>query len=192
MEQITQDRQSKQRKNGWLILVGIFLIPIMILVGLNFAGFCFQKMKFISTDEQIVRIDAIVSYLAEQGMAQRLDTKDSSEPVFNSNDINKITKSVYAFFKNNPNNTVIKRYKILDTSEAYSSYTVYFFTSEEFEHINKKLVNSNNSLTNTKAIVGISYWQSYSSCGHPTFGMQNVIYEGDEDDLKFNPYKNNN
>ena len=30
-----------------------------------------------------------------------------------------------------------------------------------------------------KKIIGISYWQSYSACGHPTFGMQDDIYEND-------------
>lgn len=166
---------------------GIFVGVVFIL---NITGFCFGQGRYISEEYYPPRKDYIINYLAKQGMAKNIyDNTDSRQYEYDKNDIENITQKVNMFFKENPKNIRIKRYRIFDTSEAYFSYIVYFFSPNEIEIINKYAQDENHFYKFKRKIVGISYWQSYSSCGHPTFGMQGDIYEGDKDDLKFNPYR---
>jgi|WetSurMetagenome_2_1015567.scaffolds.fasta_scaffold569903_1 hypothetical protein len=169
---------------GFGIFVGVLFI-------LNITGFCFRQGKYISKEHYSPRKDYIINYLAEHGMAKKIydDPDDNRQYRYDEDDIESITQKVNIFFKENPQNMRINRYQIFDTSEAYSSYLVYFFSPNEIEIINKYAQDENHFNKFKRKIVGISYWQSYSSCGHPTFGMQDDIYEGDKDDLKFNPYR---
>ncbi|MFZ2968202.1 MAG: hypothetical protein WA080_04005 [Sulfuricurvum sp.] len=69
-------------------------------------------------------------------------------------------------FENHPPHPMICEYKkdFIDRSEAYLVTLTYHYTADE-----RALL--------AKNIVGITYYQSYSSCGQATFGWHETLYE---------------
>jgi len=88
-----------------------------------------------------------------------------------------------SFFRNHPKNISANDYHFLSFGERYYTYMVYFYPPS-------KIVKSKDLFA--KEIVGLSLWQSYSICGHPTYAMEEKIYRNDDVDKKFNPYRKNN
>ena len=170
-------KQGISKKSVWLI--GLFLIPLFVLLSLNVMGFCFQKMKFVSKNEIYFPIHQLVIGIAEMGMAKKIfvNTESGTKYNYDKDDIEKISLHVDSFFKQYPESIRINRHYSLNQSEAYDVSVTYLFSKEEINQVNS-FVKENGHKQFSKKIIGVTYWQSYSVCGHPTFGMQDYIYEG--------------
>jgi hypothetical protein len=186
MEESTSDTQKSRKK--WLI--GILIIPWIILISLYYLGFCFDKMKFFSKEENIVRVDMIVMYLAEHGMAKKKFVNSQNVTAYNYDeaDMKRIFQNVDHFLKKHPEYVQINRNYSLNPSEVYNSSVSYLLTPEEVRQVNMNQINPQSEFN--RKIIGISYWQSYSACGHPTFGAQDYIYESTADLQPINNFNN--
>ncbi|MDD2838807.1 MAG: hypothetical protein PHX59_07590 [Sulfuricurvum sp.] len=181
MEQMTTDIQVKQRKNGLRILVGIFLIPIMILVGLNFAGFCFQKMKFLSQEEFTNKtVSALVTIVGLK--FKEYQSLDHHNEGFFERDFPSESKKVRAFISKHPNCAWVEKGSYGD--RPIESRVLYFLTSEELEFVNEKNINK-------KKIVGYTVTEYYLPCGELRDDEHGEILENSSMDLKYNPFNKN-
>lgn len=73
-----------------------------------------------------------------------------------------------AFEEHSPLSTVCEYKKdFIDRSETYLVILTYYYSPEERPLLAQQ----------GKNIVGIAYHQSYSACGHPTFGWHETLWE---------------
>lgn len=154
-------------------------------------GFCFQKMKFISESEINLPIHQLVIGVAEMGMAKKIfvDTESGTKYDYDKSDIEKISLHIDGFLKQYPESIRINRNYSLNQSETYAVSITYLFSKEEINQVNS-FMKKNEQKQFSKKILGIKYWQSYSACGHPTFGMQDYVYEGVADLQSSSTFKN--
>lgn len=159
-------------------------ISLIIIIGLTstffltVTGFCFEEMRYLSKYEINIPTDQIVHRIAEYGLAKKkfVETQSGAGYDYDDADMKKISQNVDNFLKKHPEHIKISRNYSIDGSEAYEASVSYIFTDKELMQVNA--YESGKQKFNKK-IIGISYWQSYSACGHPTFGMQDDIYEND-------------
>lgn len=88
------------------------------------------------------------------------------------------------FLAKYPNCSHVNHYRDVTTAEAF-----YFYSPQEIEQAKQSLINEEQKL-----IVGYSYEGSYSSCGDfegAEAGEGGDILQGDEEDVKYNPYRKN-
>jgi hypothetical protein len=175
VEQITQ----KNRTSKWLI--GILLILLVIIVGLYYSGFCFQKNKFLSQEEFTNK--TISSLVTIVGLKfKEYKSLDHHNEGFFEQDFPTESKKVRAYIGKHPNCAWVE--KGLYKDMPIESRALYFFTPEELESVNKKNGNK-------KKIVGYAVIEYYLPCGELRNDEHGEILEDSSMDLKYNPYRKN-
>jgi hypothetical protein len=156
----------------------IAVVGFSITLYLSYTGFCFEKMQYLSEKDIQVPVYEVVQGIAENGLAKQkfVETPNGGGYDYDDSDIKKIEQNVDDFLKKHPENIRINHNYSFDQSETYDAFVSYIFTEEEAKQINAH-VQKKGGWQSVGKIIGISYWQSYSACGHPTFGMQDYIYD---------------
>lgn len=106
-------------------------------------------------------------------------------------DTKKLEGQIEIFYNKYPN---LKTAGIRQESEpefyAYEAFE-YFFSPKDINGINDYKKKGGWGNRPMKKIIGYQYIQFYGPCGNMSFGDSNEIYEGDEIDLRDNPYRKN-
>ncbi|MDD5159593.1 MAG: hypothetical protein PHI47_06045 [Sulfuricurvum sp.] len=179
LDDVYKSKASWIKNIKFIVVVGFSLTFL-----LSFTGFCFERMQYISQKDMYLHpMSRIVSELAEHGLAKKkfVETQSGRGYDYDDTDIQKIAQNVDDFLKKHPENIHINHNYSFDQSETYDVLVTYLFSEDEIDQINA-YITENGKKEYNKKIIGISYWQSYSACGHPTNGMKDYIYE---DVLKF-------
>jgi hypothetical protein len=165
----------------------IAVIGFSITLYLSYTGFCFEKMRYLSEKDIQVPVDEIIRGIAVNGLAKQkfVETPNGGGYDYDDTDIKKIEQNVDDFLKKHPENIRINHNYSFDQSETYDVSVTYLFSEDEMDQVNA-YVTENGKKEFNKKIIGISYWQSYSACGHPTNGMQDYVY----DDVQYIGNKN--
>lgn len=173
-----------KNKASWIKNIKfIVVVGFSVTLYLSFTGFCFEKMKYLSEKDIHVPTYEIVQGIAEKGLAKQkfVETESGGGYDYDDVDIENIAQNVDDFLEKHPENIHINHNYSFDQSKTYDVSATYLFSENEMDQINA-YVTENGKKEFNKKIIGISYWQSYSACGHPTNGMQDYVYE---DVLKF-------
>lgn len=111
---------------------------------------------------------------------------------FDENDMRQLEAEVNEFYNKYPN---YKRGGVNQKAEAefyaFRSFQ-YFFPPKEIDRINDYLKKDRSGNSLIKRVVGCYHLQYYGPCGHISWVMDELIYEGDKSDLGLNPYETNN
>lgn len=180
---------------GLLLLLGVGSIGGLVYFSYD-PYYCSKKNRALKENEIPIPInDLIYSIASTHGLAKKIVVMNHGydETVFDKKDIQNISSNVSKYFQKHPEYIYKGHYKkdFLDRSEVYSVTLIYFYSDDEIDKVNNYLQQHWGNRPKKK-IIGTSYWQSYSACGSPTFGMQDDIYDGDEISFRKPTFKNKN
>lgn len=162
----------------------IAIIGFSIALFLSYTGFCFGKMRYVQNQEFINRtVDRVVDGIVREHIHGNIDMNMQS---ISKEDGRQYFNKIKNFITKYPNCGYVDRDSLYTGDGSIYTYVVYFYSPQEIEKINQSLHNSRQ-----KSIVGYSYYAYYSPCGHFNGGEGGEILQGDEEDVKYNPYRKN-
>jgi hypothetical protein len=152
-------------------------LVFFVIILLGKSGFCFTKMQYISYEKfpTYLAMKMASNLATEQGITKGQRYIDKSKQNY---------KSIKNYIKQYPqcrmiNSPPIKLFSIDNQFENFTSDAlIYFFTEEEKHSINA-YVRKAWKEPPTQEIIGYSYEEFYSVCGHSEGTMGEFIFQGD-------------